>query len=207
MTRSRRHHVGSAVPNISPGSRSALGTVEPTLLILMAIVFLAGCEQKAIVVNATNPPTTLPSPFEPPPATQPLMIGSIHPPFEKNECEPCHADKRSMDKSAFDARTCISCHEKLMIEWKYMHGPVVTRECLACHTAHESSAPDLLVHGDQRVCTNCHPLKSLSLRATAHRNKRKNCLDCHYGHGGRDFAMLKPGTAPWRKTAATQASK
>lgn len=112
-----------------------------------------------------------------------------HAPYQKEECARCHPRELSFSLDEdFDRRgRCFNCHEHSAFKAKldgyaYVHGPVAIRNCLACHDAHESRFPSLLVEAEPRLCFECHDRDAI-LSTDAHRGV-DSCVRCHNPHGG-----------------------
>ncbi len=116
----------------------------------------------------------------------------VHAPYAEENCEACH--RTNYRPSRNDPGPCLSCHESLKDEHRWTHGAVAGGACLWCHAPHESARKWLLRGPDRNICIQCHtatPLVSTSV--PAHMDPTASCLECHYGHGGDDSLMLKPG--------------
>lgn len=127
---------------------------------------------------------------------------SAHRPYLAGNCGGCHDPLTQAPLPNVNGQACLACHENLLNRSRVVHAAVLAGACDRCHRPHESEFPALLAVGDQSLCTQCHALKSLSLRATAHRNSRRMCLDCHYGHGGQTSSLLREGAVTWQSPDA-----
>lgn len=117
-----------------------------------------------------------------------------HKPFVDNKCEACH--KTRYRPSRNDGSICLECHEKVLTEHSWTHGAVAGRACLWCHSPHESARKWLLRGPDRKVCAQCHAgTLSASTTVAAHTDENVSCVACHFGHGGDNSLMLKPGAS------------
>ena len=124
-------------------------------------------------------------------ATLMAMVVS-HKPFAENKCEACH--KTRYRPSRNDGSACLGCHDKVMTQHAWTHGAVAGGACLWCHSPHESARRWLLRGPDRKVCALCHAA-TLTDGSTvpAHADETMSCVACHFGHGGDNSLMLKPG--------------
>lgn len=118
----------------------------------------------------------------------------VHAPYREEKCEACH--KSQYRPSRNDASACLACHEAIKDKHAWTHGAVAGGACLWCHSPHESARTWLLRGPDRKLCAQCHSA-SMTVASTVpeHADPAVGCLSCHFGHGGDDPRMLKPGTA------------
>ncbi|MFO0829372.1 MAG: cytochrome c3 family protein [Phycisphaerales bacterium] len=122
---------------------------------------------------------------------------SVHKPFAEQQCGECHRGRMRPTRS--DGSLCLKCHDKLVAEHEYMHGPVAAAACLWCHDPHESVEPHLLRDVDFKICTQCHTTELLdATKVPEHGDASSSCLKCHVGHGSSQPFMLRSaeGAAP-----------
>lgn len=145
-------------------------------------------------------------------------------------CLNCHLAHASEQKALLPARMdqmCLKCHEKpvqaadghmvrsmkFITEVKYLHGPIRSGDCGACHSPHGATNPSLLTRAFPEkfytafdlqkydLCFSCHPQDLVKTAKTesltnfrdgennlhfAHVNrdqKGRNCKTCHDMHG------------------------
>lgn len=128
-------------------------------------------------------------------------------------CANCHAPHASAEPHLMNARmdrTCMQCHDRPVVandgrkvpsmarvlnESKYLHGPVKSGNCSACHDAHGSNNPRLLTQTfsssfyapfDLRnfaLCFGCHAKETvLAARTRVLTNFRDGDVNLHYVH-------------------------
>ncbi len=94
-------------------------------------------------------------------------------------------------------KICIECHDhfKEKLEYPFVHTPVKTGECSACHNPHTTSHGKLLDEDPDKICNQCHggivpknPKSSHQVVMEGH------CVKCHDPHASKNkFNLLKPG--------------
>ncbi len=125
---------------------------------------------------------------------------SMHTAFADRRCAECHGDRARFGFategfSDLDDSTCLRCHDYVLQEHAFLHGPVAAAACLACHHPHESRHPLLLVDASPALCLECHqPQIQGAPLSGVHTDLDRNCLECHHGHGGADRHLLRPPT-------------
>lgn len=116
----------------------------------------------------------------------------VHPPFAQENCEVCHKTQYRPNRN--DPSACLTCHQTVKDRHPWTHGAVAGGACLWCHAPHESARTWLLRAPDRTLCAQCH---SASMTAAspvpAHADPEAGCLSCHFGHGGENSFMLRPG--------------
>jgi len=117
-------------------------------------------------------------------------------------CENCHestgANHPSGDSLGFRLMDripalCFYCHEEGNTQ-AHGHRPVEEGNCLACHEAHGSSLPSLLIKEDKELCLDCHEAIARLVRGS-HRVVHTaitdlGCTTCHQAHGSEYRALL-----------------
>lgn len=91
------------------------------------------------------------------------------------------SDKKPMPASA---STCYSCHsDKSKV--LYLHGPVGTFQCLACHHPQEPQQKYRVVARDAELCYRCHELKEKEFKKQFLHGPlgTGKCELCHDPHG------------------------
>jgi predicted CXXCH cytochrome family protein len=116
----------------------------------------------------------------------------VHPPFAEEKCEVCHKTQYRPGRN--DPSACLSCHKDLADKHAWTHGAVAGGACLWCHSPHESARKWLLRNPDRTLCMQCHSATMMNGSVVpSHIDPKVGCLECHFGHGGNDAQMLKPG--------------
>lgn len=128
---------------------------------------------------------------------------SIHEPVARRRCSACHdAGADQAIAKPWNAK-CAGCHQDIVRERAYMHGPVGARACNQCHLPHASALPALLRQPDPALCTSCHG-NTLAPDPPYHDKPDLSCTTCHDPHGGNTRYLLKPGNE-WRDHVTTTA--
>lgn len=122
------------------------------------------------------------------------LVAVVHQPFAEENCEACH--KTSYRPSRNDPAACLSCHENVAEGYAWTHGALAGGACLWCHSPHESPRKWLMRGPDRKICAQCHSGTMMAdSEVPAHSDPAAGCLECHFGHGGDDPIMLKPGAS------------
>jgi predicted CXXCH cytochrome family protein len=126
----------------------------------------------------------------------------LHKPFEKGECQLCHAPHsadfpyNTKDKSG---QLCFNCHADLEAEFDglaHKHEPVLKNRCGDCHLSHGSEHENNLVKGQPELCLKCHSnVAKYWQKGVSHAPASKDCTICHAPHGSSHKAILKNGSS------------
>lgn len=125
----------------------------------------------------------------------------VHKPVAAGECTSCHqriADKKhpggkgSVTLLEQGARLCYMCHDNKAAK-KFVHGPVASGDCTACHDPHRSPNRMQLKATGASLCLMCHEDK-FSHRFGHGPVAAGDCTACHDPHES-DYRMQlrKPG--------------
>ncbi len=126
----------------------------------------------------------------------------VHSPFGAGECASCHQpqtgkrhpdDKGAVTPVEVGAKLCYMCHESLSGK-KYVHAPVASGDCIACHNPHASSNAKLLKISGAPLCLTCHEDK-FRHKFGHGPVEAGNCLVCHDPHQSDNRKLLKLGGA------------
>lgn len=138
-----------------------------------------------------------------------------HPHYASGSCYKCHAvpaSFRLLGRKNFSSTPfrkgggspgkilaplnalCIRCHldkSPVMAESNALrlHAPAAKGECCACHDAHQSTYPHILIKDAQEICDGCHHQNPVMQR-NDHQNPVR-CLECHNPHMGINRHLLK----------------
>ncbi|MDD2852691.1 MAG: cytochrome c3 family protein [Desulfuromonadaceae bacterium] len=119
------------------------------------------------------------------------LSGSTHFPYEEKRCNDCHDKNKEGGLVQPKNKLCFVCHTDF-IQGEFVHGPIATADCLACHEPHSSLNPKLLKTAPEKVCALCHTNKRA---ATAMHDKfaarKLLCVDCHDPHFGNAQFFLR----------------
>jgi len=140
------------------------------------------------------------------------MLSTTHGPFDAGQCYQCHilkgkeTDKKNTSRSlpSLDSlpkelvmpkeELCIDCHvtksfESAVERNLWLHGPVSTGLCTACHHHHRSGFTYMLKSDPLSLCTQCHI--GGSIIETEDHLSGKECIFCHNAHLGKNRFLLK----------------
>lgn len=116
-----------------------------------------------------------------------------HKPYEEEKCSSCHEPGFSNRLLYKMPELCYTCHNNFNTEFKHLHGPVSSGNCLECHNQHMSKYDKLLDNTGQDICLKCHQ-KDQILNSNKHKTLgTRNCTECHNPHGGDNSGMLMKG--------------
>ena len=117
--------------------------------------------------------------------------GSVHQPMKERNCRACHQVGTLRLRKSPEDGLCSDCHRDLLEEITFVHGPAAVEGCTACHVAHESRHPHLLVAAGEDLCITCHEREDLGAHPHQTLEEPTDCLTCHRGHGGHDRFFLR----------------
>lgn len=103
-----------------------------------------------------------------------------HGPYAAKLCTACHVTGSLSELVAPREQLCFRCHE-LETGKKYVHGPLASGGCLACHDPHSSQYRYFLVSESDSFCFRCHD-QQLVARNPAHADVGEECTRCHDPH-------------------------
>lgn len=129
---------------------------------------------------------------------------SYHPPFRDKKCESCHSIQRSggwiqgtPELLAPKEQLCQRCHTAPAKQ--FVHGPVATLSCYACHEHHASPHERLLKQTPPALCAQCHHGETFVTSKAHEAYGDRSCVECHDPHGSDRQFLLRD-----EKTAASQ---
>jgi predicted CXXCH cytochrome family protein len=135
-------------------------------------------------------------------------VAYLHKPYADGKCASCHASDeldigidRPTNISAISSSVCLNCHAKVLAEYKTMHGPVASAQCMLCHMPHQSNVAHLLNTPAPRLCVQCHAPETMTPHRPEHQDSKADCLTCHSGHGGATPGLLHTDTPPTAQPA------
>ncbi len=142
----------------------------------------------------------------------------VHGPYGSGDCGLCHALSQSKRFRSFGAsngsssgteiaagarlimspaalcRSCHTTHDNEVAESRglWLHAPVATGRCIACHSPHQSRRRYLLVGNDNAsLCGQCHGPSAVARSHELADPSVVDCLECHNPHFGATSVMLR----------------
>lgn len=120
----------------------------------------------------------------------------VHEP--RKTCTNCHEKRDTRQGSLSLARLvtpapelCFRCHTDFYTLRLFVHGPVVTGDCLFCHEAHKSKIAGLLKKAEPELCYQCHEILESTPIPGHPSDPKQQCTKCHDPHAGSDRKLLK----------------
>ncbi len=141
------------------------------------------------------PPPQLPAALEAQPAGagpagQSRQVGyRAHGPYAARLCNACHLIGASNALVVPREELCFQCHE-IRLDKKYIHGPLASGGCTACHDPHSSQYRYLLISESDSFCFYCHD-PQLVAKVSAHTGVEAQCTTCHDAHMSNKKYLLK----------------
>jgi predicted CXXCH cytochrome family protein len=130
----------------------------------------------------------------------------LHGAVGKSRCTGCHnphgSNAEKLLRGTRDS-LCSACHPQVLASpegkpWRYLHGPVGTGNCVACHLlghSHRAADDNFLKAKGSRVCALCHDTKPDHVKENYRAKMREvqnDCLTCHQPHGATDKFLIRP---------------
>ena len=119
----------------------------------------------------------------------------LHEPLK--DCVTCHYKQPEQDSSDIPylvapvPQLCYGCHKDYISPAKWVHGPVVTGDCLFCHEPHKTDNKSLLRKPIPELCHQCHEAGMLQSVANHSDESYAHCNACHDGHMSPGRMLLK----------------
>lgn len=124
----------------------------------------------------------------------------VHKPVLDGACLSCHkptGEKHPrVKKGAFTLTDngmvglCNECHERKNV-MKYVHGPVASGDCLACHDVHQSDNKTQLKAPGAQLCYKCHTKAKFDRKYPHPPIAEGKCTGCHDPHQSNVKYLLK----------------
>ena len=108
---------------------------------------------------------------------------SFHRTYRDDRCSECHEDKKAPLKQPVPD-LCWKCHSRPPAAPPWNHAPERVGECMACHVAHETMMPHLLVQAGKELCYQCHRDNYMQALPAHKGADPDQCLNCHPYHVG-----------------------
>jgi predicted CXXCH cytochrome family protein len=118
-------------------------------------------------------------------SSQPEYV--FHPPYREKSCDDCHDLAGASRLLEPEPQLCYGCHDDFKEQYAFLHGPVASGNCTACHNPHMTKNEKLLKRTGQQLCLYCHEIRDV-LKNEEHEDLAETdvCTDCHNPHGGDD---------------------
>jgi len=88
------------------------------------------------------------------------------------------------DAGADDGCVTAKCHQTLLKDAKYIHGPAATGDCTVCHTPHGPGKKSQLEKDGNELCFTCHfDVQEDVKKKFMHPALQGGCTSCHNPHG------------------------
>jgi predicted CXXCH cytochrome family protein len=85
---------------------------------------------------------------------------------------------------------CYTCHDEANFKGKYLHTPVTTGMCTACHDAHQSDYNKVLLKDQPGLCFDCHKETKFKGRSVHAPVGGGLCTGCHNPHASNSENIL-----------------
>lgn len=119
-------------------------------------------------------------------------------------CDTCHelnsenehpaAEGNEFSLSTDEEELCLDCHDSEE-QTNYIHEPVDSGECIACHDPHSSDNNSLLKSDvDFKLCETCHELDFWQNKRSHGPVASGNCFNCHEPHSSKHKKLLIKNT-------------
>jgi len=92
------------------------------------------------------------------------------------------------------AQTCLNCHKASEFKGKFVHSPVKTSQCQACHNPHVSKYKGLLVKPLAPLCYGCHAQLEKKISGSPYGHDpaaNGKCNSCHQPHAAEFSGLMK----------------
>ena len=95
---------------------------------------------------------------------------------------------------ALAGSTCFKCHPKRSFMGRFVHKPVGSGRCGACHLPHVSKYKGLLRYKPEELCFKCHRTFKIRMTKAAYIHlpvEKRSCFKCHASHTSSQRFLLK----------------
>lgn len=174
------------------------GGARTAVVIVVAGLWLVGCDPAeryrvlSFVFDGVPPPAAPEAPKEEGPGGPSRRAGvrfGDHGPFAAKYCQGCHESTANNALLLPREQLCFKCHD-LKMDKRYVHGPLASGGCTACHNPHGSTFRYLLVSESDDFCLQCHE-RAAVLAGAAHAGVEEPCTTCHDAHMSDKQYLLK----------------
>lgn len=120
-------------------------------------------------------------------------------------CTDCHDVKdpkivKAHHGQPFETADCIQCHNAMQSDapdlmQKFQHNPFENKECDDCHQPAKNSKVVLTQKDVKSTCGVCHEeqAKQIASAKVPHPGAQEDCTTCHNPHAGQSPGFLQPG--------------
>lgn len=112
-----------------------------------------------------------------------------HGPYAARMCGACHQSAATNKLVVPVEELCFRCHD-IRMDKKYIHGPLASGGCKACHDPHSSRYRYLLVSESDDFCFHCHE-EQVVAAIPAHGGSDQSCTACHDAHMSNQKYLLR----------------
>ena len=118
-----------------------------------------------------------------------------HTPYKQNRCQGCHDPVSGQLVRTLEEGLCLTCHDSLIRDLRYQHGPTAAGACAFCHHYHTAPNPNQLLEPPTALCLQCHERDDLTKGPHHTDIDTRTCTECHDPHGGSNqFFVKQEGT-------------
>ena len=107
-----------------------------------------------------------------------------HEPYLDKICDVCHNKSSLGELTMAQPELCYQCHDNFSENFKFVHGPVASGYCTACHNPHMSKSEYMLTQTGQALCLHCHDAGWVFQNKVHEGIDDYACTECHNPHGG-----------------------
>lgn len=137
-----------------------------------------------------------------------VIVDFPHHPVTQGDCLTCHAAHDSEHEHLLVRNVkelCLGCHQDkdpankqsaytTIDNTRFVHDPMVTDGCLACHKHHGSEIPAILAQEPRAGCMSCHEemIEDLPQAKSTHGafEGQNACMQCHTPHASEHDGLL-----------------
>ena len=114
----------------------------------------------------------------------------------EKKCRSCHQlDFNKTEDNPLSPRKspCFICHNKMLANYKFVHGPTAVWSCSVCHAA-RSKSPKLGITKHDEICVTCHENDWQTMKYIHGPTAAGSCTTCHNPHAADERYFLRAKT-------------
>jgi predicted CXXCH cytochrome family protein len=122
----------------------------------------------------------------------------FHPRDNEKECVSCHQldfSKAPENPSSPEQSPCFTCHKKMILNYRLVHGPAAVWSCPICHDVRSTSRRLGVRQPDEKTCRACHENAWQTKKYQHGPTAAGNCTACHNPHAADEPSFLRIKTA------------